>query len=177
MGKISVGDRILPRQIRSVHNTFLDVPGANLVHLQFRRFASCPICNLHIHTFVERHLELVEQGITEVVVFHSTEEETLKHASKIPFALIADPEKRLYKEFGIESSLLSVLNPASWRAALKGLMKFAEVPYEKGQNLLGLPADFLVAPSGEVVACYYGEHADDHWEVDEVLYKARHLTL
>ena len=34
---------------------------------------------------------------------------------------------------------------------------------------LGLPGDFLIAPDGRVLACKYGEHADDQWSVDEVL--------
>jgi hypothetical protein len=33
----------------------------------------------------------------------------------------------------------------------------------------GLPADFLVAPDGLIVACKYGEHAYDQWSVDELL--------
>lgn len=177
MGKIAVCDRVLPRTLKSVHDTLVDIPGGKIVHLQFRRFSSCPICNLHIGTFVERHLDLVAQGITEVVVFHSTEDETLAHADGIPFALIADPKKQLYKEFGIESSLRAVLHPKAIKSALKGLAKYAAFPYEKGQGYLGLPADFLIAPNGEVVACHYGKHADDHWSVDDVLYKARHLVV
>jgi hypothetical protein len=26
----------------------------HLIHLQFRRYAGCPICNLHLRSFVER---------------------------------------------------------------------------------------------------------------------------
>jgi len=26
-----------------------------LVHLQFRRFAGCPVCNLHLRSFASRH--------------------------------------------------------------------------------------------------------------------------
>jgi hypothetical protein len=37
----------------------------------------------------------------------------------------------------------------------------------------GLPADFLIAPSGQVLACKYGSHAYDQWSVDEVLGLAR----
>jgi hypothetical protein len=32
-----------------------------------------------------------------------------------------------------------------------------------------MPADFLIAPDGGVVARKYGEHADDQWSVDEIL--------
>jgi hypothetical protein len=32
-----------------------------------------------------------------------------------------------------------------------------------------LPADFLIGSDGLVIACKYGDHANDHWSVDEVL--------
>jgi len=36
-----------------------------------------------------------------------------------------------------------------------------------------LPADFLIARDGRVLACKYGTHAVDHWSVDEVVALAR----
>jgi hypothetical protein len=33
----------------------------------------------------------------------------------------------------------------------------------------GLPADFLVAPDGKLIAVKHGKHADDQWSVDELL--------
>ena len=42
--------------------------------------------------------------------------------------------------------------------------------YTRAENgILGLPADFLVDAQGRIVACKYGAHADDHWEVGELL--------
>jgi hypothetical protein len=34
---------------------------------------------------------------------------------------------------------------------------------------LGLPADFLIASDGRVLALKYGSHAYDQWSVDELL--------
>lgn len=178
MAKIKVGDFIVPQRLETISASRVDVPATQQVtHIQFRRFASCPICNLHIETFIDRHLDLVATGIQEVVIFHSTQEEMLKHGSNVPFAMIADPDKALYKSFGIESSIFSVLNPISWASGVTGLLKFRQFPYEKGQSLFGLPADFLITKTGEVVAVKYGSHADDHWEVDEVIQRARQLAV
>ena len=33
----------------------------------------------------------------------------------------------------------------------------------------GLPADFLIAPSGQIKAVKYGTHAYDQWSVDELI--------
>lgn len=178
MAKIKVGDFIVPQKLKTISASSVDVPATQqITHIQFRRFASCPICNIHIETFIDRHLELVETGIQEVVVFHSTQEEMLKHGSDVPFAMIADPNKTLYKSFGVESSVLSILNPVIWATGVKGLLKFKQFPYEKGQGLFGLPADFLITKTGEVIAVKYGKHADDHWEVDEVIQRARQLAV
>ena len=45
-------------------------PAGDFVHLQFRRFAGCPICNLHLRSIVRRYDEIRSHGIREVVVFH-----------------------------------------------------------------------------------------------------------
>lgn len=178
MAKIKTGDFIVSQKLQTISESKVDVPAAlQVTHIQFRRFASCPICNLHIHTFIERHLDLVANGIQEIVVFHSTQDEMLKYGSDVPFAMIADPAKALYKAFGIESSVMSIINPAAWASGVTGVLKFKQLPYEKGQGLFGLPADFLIAKTGEVVAVKYGAHADDHWEVDEVITQARQLAV
>jgi hypothetical protein len=41
---------------------------------------------------------------------------------------------------------------------------------------LGLPADFLIAPDGTVLARHYGNHAYDQWSVDQLLALARLRT-
>ena len=53
-----------------------------LVHLQFRRFAGCPVCNLHLRTIVRRHAEITAAGVREVVVFHSSATELREHVTR-----------------------------------------------------------------------------------------------
>ncbi|HEX7263032.1 MAG TPA: AhpC/TSA family protein, partial [Candidatus Dormibacteraeota bacterium] len=38
---------------------------------------------------------------------------------------------------------------------------------------IGLPADFLIAPSGQIKAAKYGKHAYDQWSVDELIELAK----
>ena len=156
-------------------------PG-QLVHLELRRFAGCPICNLHLRSVVLRKDELAAAGIKEVVVFHSTDEELRKYQAELPVAVIADPDKKLYAEFGVEKSPRAVLNPGAWPgvirglgrtlgAAVRGKEKLPPMAPKNGQ--LGLPGDFLIASDGRVVASKYGAHAYDQWTVDEVLELAK----
>jgi hypothetical protein len=137
--------------------------------LQFRRFAGCLICNLHLQSFIQRWSELVENQIQEVAVFHSPEHTMLEYQTSAPFPFIADPDKKLYKAFGVETSLMSVLNPNAWPAAVKGLVKQGPHLPSRGESALGLPADFLIDRSGKLVAVKYGTHAFDQWDVDELL--------
>ena len=78
----------------------------------------------------------------------------------------------LYTEFGVGSGLGSILNPRAFLAlapkVIRMLPKLPGMP-PWGKGVLGLPADFLIAPDGRVVTCKYGTHADDQWSVDQLL--------
>ena len=144
--RIRAGDRLPPRELVTIHGRHIRIPDTRrMVHLQFRRFAGCPVCKLHLRSIAQRHDELVQAGILEVAVFHSSVETMRRHDHALPFALVADPEKRLYQEFGVEASLRSVLDPRAWGSIARGLATFG-AGREAGEPALGLPADFLIAP-------------------------------
>jgi peroxiredoxin len=179
MGRFQTGDRVAPHALLTASGAPVAVPDASRVtHLQFRRFAGCPICNLHLRSFVRRIGEIEAAGIAEVVVFHSTAEEMRRYENGLPFAVIGDPERKLYREFGVEAAPRALANV---QAVLAILRTFPLVTMDLlltgrlSANLsphggrLGLPADFLIAPDGRVMAAKYGAHADDQWSVDEVL--------
>jgi hypothetical protein len=178
--KVHAGDVIEPRVLVSIHGEPVSVPDRDaLVHLQFRRYAGCPVCNLHLRSITRRHDEILVAGIREVVVFHSRVETMLDLQGLLPFAAIADHEKRLYAEFGVERmSPWMALNPRSWMAAGRALTQATSLrgATGKGEEHLGLPAEFLISSDGRVLAAKYGTVADDHWSVDELLALARSVT-
>jgi hypothetical protein len=177
------GAVIADRELITITGDRVAVPDPDrLVHLQFRRFAGCPVCNLHLRSTVRRHDEIVAAGIREVVLFHSTAQELLRHAGGLPFAVVADPGKRLYAEFGVESSPRALLDPRAWWPILRAIgHDLVAIALRRGPapvlnphgGRLGLPADFLIATDGRVLARKYGEHADDQWSVGELLALAR----
>ena len=176
MKKISAGDMVKRHEIESIQSGRIQIPHpTRLTHIQFRRFAGCPMCNLHIHNFVQRNDELVSIGIQEVAVFHSSKKAMLEQYAEAPFDLIADPDKSLYAAFGVEASILSVLDPRSWLPAIKGLLRHGVSLPARGESTLGLPADFLISNDGRVLACKYGSHAFDQWTVDELVKLAGHV--
>ena len=172
---MKTGDKVNPRTLTTIEGAAVALPATDgPVHLQFRRFAGCPICNLHMHEIASRHGEISKAGVTEVVVFHSDADRLRRYVTDLPFAMVADPDRKLYDEFGVHSSIRGVLNRNAVSAAGRGMWQARSVRSLAGalgpkENHLGLPADFLIAPDGAVVARKYGEHADDQWSVDELL--------
>ena len=173
--QVRPGTVITPRELTAVSGRPVPIPDpGRLIHLQLRRFAGCPICNLHLRSVVRRHEEIEAAGVREVVVFHSSAEELAEHTADLPFAVIADPGKRLYAEFGVESSARALLDPRAWGSIVRGSARVvlgrARGPalHQRGGRL-SLPADLLIAEDSRVVAAKYGEHAYDQWSVDELL--------
>jgi peroxiredoxin len=151
-------------------------PSGRLVHLHFRRFAGCPICITHLRALVRRKDEIVAAGIREVIFFHSSASELLKHESDVPYDLIADPQKKYYRRFGVEKSPWALLNvKALWAALLSAIRGKGGFTVENGRP--GLPADILIDDHGCVIASKYGSHAYDQWDVDELLSLARNSFL
>ncbi|MGW6912932.1 peroxiredoxin-like family protein [Kitasatospora sp. NPDC054939] len=179
-GRLHPGSRITARSLTPVGGGApVAVPDPRqLVHLQFRRFAGCPVCNLHLQSVVRRHAEITAAGVREVVFFHSPAAELAPYAAGLPFPLVADPGRGTYAEFGVEAARRALLDPRAWPPILRALLRSTVTVLRRRESLpaarqpggrLGLPADFLIAPDGRVLAAKYGEHAYDQWSVDELL--------
>lgn len=181
---LEAGNRIAFRELESVTGERVPVPGDGLTHLQFRRFAGCPICNLHLRSVARRNDELAAAGIREIAVFHSPADELRPYSGELPFPVIADPRKSLYREFGVESAPRALLDPRAWPAIATGvayelvqvLRRRRPAPPPAQGGRLGLPGDFLIAADGRLLAVKYGAHADDQWPVDEILAHAAAAT-
>jgi len=173
---VKEGDRVPSLQLETLEGDKVGLPAgdASWTHLQFRRFAGCPICNLHLRSVARRHNEIEAAGIHEIVVFHSKAKTMKPFQGDLPFDVVADPEKVLYRHFGVGQSLRSIADPRAWAAFAKGALAGHPSSSVRGEGgHLGLPAEFLIAPDGRVAACKYGVHADDQWSVDELLELAR----
>ena len=169
--KLSPGDMAPVTALETIRGVSLNVPDASvrLVHLQFRRFAGCPVCNFHLMNLARRREDLEAAGIREVILFHSSKEEMLKYQAQLSFDCVADPTKQHYRRFGVETSRLAVLHPRVFWSGLRWFLTTGRL-YNKAENgILGLPADFLIDTRGHVLAAKYGLHADDHWDADEIL--------
>ncbi|HEY2791009.1 MAG TPA: AhpC/TSA family protein, partial [Micromonosporaceae bacterium] len=90
MPKLSVGETIAPRVLTTIRDETVSVPDPqNYVHMQFRRYAGCPICNLHLRSVARRHDDIQAAGIRTVAIFHSPAADMLPHQGDLPFAVVA----------------------------------------------------------------------------------------
>ena len=167
----SAGSRVDPFSVCSLQGETLAIPApSSLIHLQFRRFAGCPICSLHLRQVAARIAEIRAAGIREVVFFHAGEEALRAHeVDRLPFACIADPDKVWYRAFGIETSWRASFHPRALWAGLRSVLTTGRIPLRADHGLGGLPADLLIAPDGTVLAARQGTHAADQWGVDTLL--------
>ncbi len=180
--RVEPGDTVELDELHNVKGGTVAVPDPErLVHLQFRRFAGCPICNVHLQSVIKRHDEITASGIREVVMFHSTPEELATYVDDMPFDLVPDPDRTIYRRFGVETSLRSVADPRSMAPVFKGLrdrslagkLRLSAGMHSANGGHLGLPADILIDTDGTVIDAKYGKHAGDQWSVDELLHVAK----
>lgn len=171
--KFTSGDILPTTVMEAVTGETINLPDPKrLVHLQFRRFVDCPICNTHIAEFRRRARETEAAGIKEVIVFHSSPKSIRSYQKDVPFLMVGDPKKTFYKNFGVESSL-GFISLKALGAGMRGMAHGHFALRVGGGGPLGLPADFLIAPSGRINAVKYGTDAYDQWSVDELLALAR----
>lgn len=168
--RLEAGHVFAPFQLTTLAHGTIEVPDReHLVHLQFRRFAGCPVCSLHLRSFARRRAELEAAGVRVIAFFHSSADALRPYHADLPFPVVPDAERRWYRRFGVERSLRALAHPrAMWEGA-RGLALAPSNPLRGEGGANGLPADFLVDRDGRLRAVHYGQHAADHWEVEEVV--------
>jgi peroxiredoxin len=147
--------------------------------LSFLRYASCPSCLLYARELVLNHAALAAAGIDVVVVFHSPADRIRRHVGglRVPFRVVADPQRLLYGQFGVQPSwpklLTSFLRPSFVLAYAKSLLYGFWGGAVDGE-LARMPADFVIDGRGGVVLVRYGKHIGDHVLVTDVIASRQH---
>lgn len=151
-----------------------DYKGKKVV-LGFYRNVNCPFCNMRVHQLMKMKDSLSEQNTEMIFFFESSAKVILRssfHQGISPIPLIADPEKKIYAEWGVERSKIKMFKTmlsAANREALKAGMQL-DLPKEKdvdaSQDLI--PADFLIDEDQIIQKAHYGNHLNDHIDLMEI---------
>jgi len=148
------------------------------VLLKFYRFATCPVCNLHMHRFIKEYGALEALGLTTVVLYHSPAEKLeASQRSVAPFALVADPTKAIFRRYGLETGWAGMFSPAVMRDYARALMSgFPPGLLTSDGGITGNPADFIVDADGRIAFVHYGKHYADSLDVTDVARIRRSLA-
>ncbi|MEE9373068.1 MAG: redoxin domain-containing protein [Saprospiraceae bacterium] len=149
--------------------------------LSFYRYAGCQFCNLRMKAFIEKyHSEYAPSGIKAIAVFQSPESKMAKNLYKhheIPFAVVADPKMKWYKEYGLEKSWAG-LAKSSFR--LKALVQSISQGYAKidpDGPMNRMPADFLIGSDGTIADCFYAADISEHISFEKIKTWADSITV
>ena len=164
------GEISSPSTWLTINGTTVAIPDKEgaIINLQFSRWAGCPICNLHLASYKARAADLERAGVKVVIVFHSPSIDIEELRGDLPFALVADPERRYYRAFGVGRSLKALLNRQAFASLRREARQGRRAERIHG-GVWGLPADFMIDPKGKVIVTHRGQHADDNLGVEDVL--------
>lgn len=140
----------------------------------FFRNAACALCNLRVHTLIERHAEFERAGLAVVAIFESAGAAMREHVGKqdAPFPLLPDPEARLYDLYDVENSAEKVdatmALPGTHAQVGAAAERGFPLTREEGSNFLRMPADFLIGPDGTILEAHYADYVWDHLPFERV---------
>ncbi|BEP29555.1 redoxin domain-containing protein [Helicovermis profundi] len=138
--------------------------------VSFYRYASCPLCNLRISELIENEPLLKEKGLSMIAFFESSNDTLNKYMEKqkSPFPIIGDPKRKIYKNFGVEASLLGyIIGGLNLKRMSKAFSKGFKLGKSDGIKTL-LPADFLLDSNHKIIRAYYGKDIGDHLPIEEL---------
>lgn len=141
-----------------------DYAGRKLM-LSFYRYASCPLCNLRVHQLSLRCEEFKAKGLSLLAFFQSPETSIRQYVGRqdAPFPIVADPERRIYRLYAVESSWVGFFTAGVTR--LPHLLQAAAKGFRPGKmegRIALVPADFLIGPDLTIETAYYGQDIGDH---------------
>jgi thioredoxin-dependent peroxiredoxin len=140
------------------------------VLLSFYKWASCPMCNLRVHRLSQQYAQLQQQGLEILAVFYSPAGMLREHMAQrsTPFPIIADPEMKLYREYGVEKSFFGMMKAGLRMGDMLDIMKLGFLKTLPEGDLRILPADFLIAPDQRIKIAYYGSDIGDHLPIETI---------
>lgn len=137
------------------------------VMLSFYRYASCPFCNLRVHQLRQNAAAWETRGLLMLAVFQSPAASIRDYAigETVEFPIIPDPDRALYKTYGVETS---------WAAFAKSGLRAADIakatlkgflPGKVEGDMNRVPADFLIDEQGIIRTAFYGKDIGDHLDL------------
>ncbi|GAF05198.1 peroxiredoxin family protein [Saccharicrinis fermentans] len=147
-----------------------DFKGRKII-LGFYRNVNCPFCNRRVHQLMMLKQKLKNAGVQMLMLFESSNEKISSssfHRGISEWPVIGDHEKLIYKLYGVENSMMKMANTFLHSNPLKAKREVAHLnlPEDKEASGTLIPADFFIDENFKVVMAKYGNHLDDHVDMD-----------
>ena len=135
--------------------------------LSFFRNVNCPFCNRRVHKLMGLKYRFEQANMQLLFFFESSNQKILSsvfHKGISPLPVIGDPEKKIYRLYGVEESLVKTLSTILYSNYGKARKDTAELnlPEDKEATQTLIPADILINKDFTINRAYYGKHLDDH---------------
>lgn len=149
-----------------------DFKGKKII-LSFYRNVGCPFCNRRVHQIMGNNVKLKKTGVQLVFLFESSNEKlksSVFHQGISPWPLIGDPDKKVYRSYGVENSTMKMMKTMflSSVGQAKKDTKALNLPQDKDASMNLIPADFFIDENFKIVNAHYGKHLDDHVDIEEL---------
>jgi thioredoxin-dependent peroxiredoxin len=145
------------------------------VFLSFFRNGACALCNLRVHEISLRQKEFDKAGILVIAVFESSVEDMKPYVGKqkLAFTLLADPQGKIYQQYGIQSSPEIVNQVIASGSAGSRIAEAAQAGFpltkQEGSNFFRIPAEVLIDKDFNIVKIHHCNELTNHLSLDEVL--------
>lgn len=149
----------------------------------FYRYATCPLCAIHLDDIKNTILEAQTAGMQVILVYESKPEDfneeksgaTVELLNSINVPMISDPERKIYSSFRTQRNSLKLISakiPITLFEAWRRNFKQAAITGSLGQ----LPAHFIIDEKGTVELAHYGTSMTDHLSVATIRDLVRGLS-
>lgn len=122
--------------------------------LAFLRYAGCPFCNFILKNIIHQ-LDLIQDESINILVFFQSPADSIRDypaQQKPSFPLIADPDRKIYDLYGVETSPVKTLTgmmdlPLYYDVLVRNGFKQGKID----GNLFLMPAYFLIGPPNTTI--------------------------
>jgi len=175
--KLQSGISAIDFETQDIHGNKIklsDFIGKKVI-LTFMRNVNCPFCNVRVNRLIGHSVRLQKSGVQMILFFESEKERLLKsvlHQGIAPFPIISDTQLKIYKQYGVESSVVKMLKTFV-KSDIRKTMQEAKTlnvsaEKEKGVTNSLVPADFFINEQFKIVKAHYGKNIDDHVDLEEL---------
>lgn len=154
MAKLKTGDSAPELEVADIlgNSVAFENFTSSYVLIAFLRYSECPWCNLALHRLAMEK-QLLSDSNCEIIAFIQSSPDDIqksileKHALKPDFTIIADPDMKVYKRFGVDLSILLGL-----RHHIRHIPAWVESVRKERFTQKSINGEFFLAPAAVLVS-------------------------